>query len=260
MLPALVSVPMQLHAMHEGMPPNPAISAWIYAASMLLGLLLVPLYAGYIQLINAAEHGLPARIRDIFRPYGRGDAWRLIGYGLVLMVIYVAFVGLVVVTAGSGIVHWYIELVTAQANHQLPATGLPDGFGTAIALFVVVWIFMIGVHAIGLGQIALRERSVFGAIGDGLLGALKNLLPLLLFAVSLVLAMVAAVIIFALVAMLLVLLGKLVGIWLVLVLLIPLYIAMLLMMFATIYGVMYHLWRDVCGDDTAADLTPALAA
>ena len=34
------------------------------------------------------------------------------------------------------------------------------------------------------------------------------------------------------------------------------YIAMMLMMF----GVMYHLWRDVCGDDTVTGMAPSLAA
>jgi hypothetical protein len=28
-------------------------------------------------------------------------------------------------------------------------------------------------------------------------------------------------------------------------------------MYAVMFGVMYHLWRDVCGDDAAAGLAPA---
>lgn len=227
---------------------------------MLLSLLIVPLYAGYVQVVDAAEQGLPARARDIFKPYRHGEALRLIGYGLALMVVYVAMIGIIIAATGGGIVTWYMQVLTAQASHQLPPTALPDGFGIAMALFTLLGLFMMSFYAISLGQVALRRRSVFGAIGDGLLGALKNLLPLLVFVVSLVLACVVVAVAIALVAVLLALLGKLVGSWLVLVLVIPLYIAMMLMMFAVMFGVMYHLWRDVCGDDIVTGLASPIAA
>jgi hypothetical protein len=125
---------------------------------------------------------------------------------------------------------------------------------------VVLGIFMMGFYSISLGQVALRQRSVFGAIGDGLIGALKNLLPLLVFAVSLVLVWIVAAIAIVIVAALLALIGKLVGAWLVFALIVPLYIAVLLMMFTVMFGVMYHLWRDVCGDDIVADMALPIAA
>ncbi len=258
LLPALITMPMQFHAISAGTPQSPATFGWMMALSMLFGLLIVPLYAGYLQVVDAAERGLPARARDIFKPYQQGEAWRLIGFGLTIGVVYVAVLGIIIAVSGGGIAGWYMQVLAAQATHQ-PPPGWPQGFGIAIALFTVLVLFMLGFYAISLGQIALGRRSVFGAIGDGIVGALKNVLPLLVFAVSLVLAWIAVAIAIGLVALLLALLGKLVGPWLIIVLVIPLYVAMALTMFGVMFGVMYHLWRDVCGDDIVPDMTPATA-
>jgi hypothetical protein len=260
LLPALISLPMQLHAATAGTPLNPTTFLGIMAVSMLISLLLVPLQAGYLQLVDAAERGLPAHALDIFKPYRQGEALRLIGFGLAVIVVYVAIIGLIfVVTTGGGTADWYIQALAAQANHQ-PPPALPNGFGIAIALFIVLWLLIMGFLAISLGQVALGRRNVFGAIGDGLIGAAKNVLPLLVFGVSAILAWICVMIAFLLVAGLLTLLGKFVGAWLVLVLMAPLYIALLLGMFMVMFGTIYHLWRDVCGDDIVPDMAEAIAA
>lgn len=260
MLPSLVTLPMQFQALQPGTPPSPSTIVWLMVGSVLLGLLIVPLYAGYLQLIDAVERGRPARVLDIFEPYRQGDAWRLIGYGVALILAYVAMVGIVIVATGGGIARWYMQALTAGATHQPAPTTLPDGFGIAMALFVVLGLFMVGFYAVSLGQVALRRRSVLGAIGDGLVGALKNLLPLLVFAVSAVLAWMIVAIAFGVLALLLALLGKFIGAWLVLVLITPLYIALLLALFAVMFAVTYHVWRDVCGDDIESDTVPSIAA
>lgn len=258
-LPSLITMPMQLHSAKAGIPLSPAAFGWIMAGSALVGLLIVPLYAGYLQVIDAAERGLPARARDIFKPYRQGEAWRLIGYGLVMLVVYIALLGIIVAATGGSIAHWYMQVLAAQANHLPPPTALPDGFGTAMALLTVVGLFMMGFYAISLGQIALGERSVFGAVGDGMIGALKNLLPLLVFAVNLVIAWIVVIIAFVLVAIVLALLGKFVSVWLAIALLVPLYIVVVLGIFTVMFGVMYCLWRDVCGDDVASGTATSIA-
>ena len=260
LLPSLITWPMQFHAISAGTPLGPAAFGWIMAISMLFGLLIVPLYAGYLQVVDAAERGLPARARDIFKPYRQGEALRLIGYGLVVIVVYIVTFGIIILATGGGIASWYMQVLTAQASHLPPPTALPDGFGITIALFMLLGLLMMGFYAISLGQVALRQRGVFGAIGDGMIGALKNLLPLLVFAVSLVLVWIVMAIVFMIVAFLLIMLGKLVGTWLMLVLLIPLYIALFLLMFTVMFGVMYYLWRDVCGDDIVPGMPPPFAA
>ncbi|MGH8216400.1 MAG: hypothetical protein ACREPZ_12005 [Rhodanobacteraceae bacterium] len=259
LLPSLPTLLIQFHLLGAGTPQSPAILLWLMPIGALFGLLIVPLYAGYLQVIDAAEHGLPARARDIFKPYRQGEALRLIGYGLALIAIYIVMLGIIIAAAGRGIASWYMQVLTAQVNHQ-PPPGLPQGFGIAMALLTVLGLFMVGLYSVSLGQVALRRRGVFGAIGDGLAGALKNLLPLLVLAVSVVLAWIVVVIALAIVVGLLALIGHFVGAWLMLVLIIPVYIALVLVTFAVMFGVMYYLWRDVCGDDTAHGVDQAIAA
>lgn len=251
LLPTLLTLPMQWGTLQAGAQPDTTTFAVIMAISAIAGLLLIPLYAGYLRVIDAAERGQPARARDIFKPYREGDALRLIGYGLAMVGLYIVMFTIVIAATSRGLMHWYMQVVTAQAHHQPPPASLPDGFGIAFTLLFVLCLFMGGVYAISLGQVTLRRRSVFGAIGDGFAGTLKNLLPLLVFTVSFVVAWIIVGIVIVLLAGLLALLGKLVATWLVLVLVVPLYIILMVMLFAVMFGVMYHLWRDVCGDDNA---------
>ena len=260
MLPTLITLPIQFYLLHAGMPPQSGVFRWIPILSMLLGLLAVPLYAGYLQVVNEVEHGALPRVSDIIKPYREGKALRLIGYGLLMLVIYFAILAIVLVAAGGGTAHWYMQAVTAQADHQQPPIGLPDGFWITLLLFMVVAIFMMGFYSISLGQLTLRNRSVFGAIGDGLIGALKNVLPLLMLAVSLVVIWIGVALCFGILAFVLAMIGKLVGPWLIFVLIVPLYIALLLVAFTAMFGVMYHLWHDVCGEDIVPGITEPVAA
>lgn len=251
LVPSLLSLPLQLSLRNGGASPGATVFIWILAGSMLLGLLIVPLYAGYLQVIDAAERGQPARARDVFKPYRQGEALRLIGYGVALIVIYIALFGIVIVATGSGIVGWYMQALSAQANHQLPPA-LPHGFGLTFLLLMLAGLFVMGFYSISLGQVALRRRGVFNAIGDGLMGALKNLLPLLVLAFSLLVAWIIVVIALVIVIGVIALIGKFAGAWLILLLGIPIYIAMMLLVFAVMFAVMYYMWRDVCDGDTAS--------
>jgi len=257
LVPSLVTLPLQFSTMRTGAQPDMATVGWIMAVSVLAGLLLIPLYAGYLQVIDAAERGLPARARDIFQPYRQGDAPRLIGYGLAMFALYIAAFGIVIVATGGGIARWYMAAMSAQLHHlPPPPVALPDGFGVMVASLMVLGLFIMGAYAISLGQVALRRRKVFAAIGDGVAGALKNVLPLLVFAISMLVAGLLFAIVIVLLAGLLTLLGKLVGTWLVLLLVIPLYVAVMVALYATMFGTSYYLWRDVCG---GGDHMPAVA-
>lgn len=259
MVPSLAMLPFQFHVAATGAPPNPTLFTGIMAGSMLLGLLLVPLYAGYLQVIDAAERGLPAGIGGIFNLYRHGGALRVIGYGVALVVIYLALVGIVILAAGHGIVSWYMQVLAAQTSH-VPPPGLPQGFGIAMALFTVMALFMMGFYSVSLGQVALGDRSVLNAIGDGFLGALKNLLPLIVLAISLIVAWIVLLVVFVIVGFIIGMLGVFVGKWLLFALLIPMYIVLGLVVFAVMFGVMYHLWRDVCGGDTLPGTAQTMAA
>lgn len=259
LLPTLITLPLQVRASITGAPLDPITYGLTMVFAMLLGLLLVPMYAGFLQLIDAADRGQPARAFDVFNPYREGDALRLIGFGLAIIALYVLIFAIVIAVTGGGLVGWYMQAMTAQAGHQ-PPPALPDGFGVAMALLAVLWLFMIGFYAISLGQVSLNRRSVFGAISDGAGGALKNLLPLITFTVAAVLAWIALTLVILIAVLLLALIGKLVGAWLTFAVVVPIYIALLLTMFTWMFGSMYYLWRDVCGHDGSTDATPMITA
>jgi hypothetical protein len=69
--------------------------------------------------------------------------------------------------------------------------------------------------------------------------------------VSVTVAWIVVVIALVLVVGAVALRGKVVGGWLTIVLAVPLYIALMLTAFVVMFGAIYHLWRDVCGDDAA---------
>jgi hypothetical protein len=250
-IPALITLPLQWYALRSATPLSPLTVGGIMAISMLLSLLVLPFYAGYLQVVEVAEQGLPARAGGIIKPYREGKALRVIGYGVVMLVIYVAMFAAIIAATGGGFAHWYMQVLTAQAHHLPPPTALPNGFGITLLLFMVALLFMMGFYAISLGQVALGNRSVLGAIGEGVIGALKNLLPLLMLTVALLLLWIAVGLGFGILALVLIFIGKLVGPWLVVVLLFPLYIALFLTTFTAMFGVMYHLWRDVCTTEAA---------
>ena len=260
LLPSLVTLPLQMSAVEPGGAPDMAKLGAVMAISMLGGLLLVPLFAGFLRVIDAADRGRPASAFDVFKPYRQGETLRLVGYGLAMLLVYAVMFAVVVAVAGGELARWYMQVLATQGQGTSPA--LPEGFGLGIATMGVLGLLVMGIYAISLGQVALGGRSVLGAIGDGVVGSLKNVLPLLVFAVCVVLAWLVVAIVFGLLFGLLALLGALVSKWLVLVLVVPLYIALLLGVFVVMFGVMYHLWRDVCGDDAAPapGLDDALAA
>lgn len=217
-------------------------------------LLLAALMVGFLRLIDAVENGRDARASDVFAAFrDTGTSLRAIGFVVLLAIVQnvliVALVGLLAKGVGS----WYLQNMQASVAGaaQAPMTSLPDGFGIAFIVVLVISLFGYAVQAIGLGQIALRRSSVGSALADGVSGAAKNLLPLLVLAVVVVAACIVLALGIALLAMLIGVLAKIAGVWLAVVLGVPLYIAAVVAMYVVMFGVMYSLWRDVSGDGEA---------
>ena len=260
LVPSLLTVPLQLSA-----TATPGRILAVFAISMLLGLLLAPLYGGLLSIIDAAERGRPAKATDVFAPYrAGGGAVRLIVFAIGMLVVYAASVAIVIGVAGTGIVHWYMDLLAAQAAKVPPTEAmqhLPAGFGTAAALFAVFWLLLMGVYGVGFGQVAIARRAPLAALKDGFVGSIKNLLPLLMLVVGMIIATIAILLAFVVLIGLAALLAKLVGMWVMFVIGVPVYIALVLVMYVVMFGVMYFMWRDICGgSDTRPETVAAMAA
>lgn len=257
LVPSLLTLPLQL-----GGTPSPTRMLAGVVVSIVLGLALAPLYGGLIGLIDAAERGRAAKATDVFAPYrSGGGALRMVGFVIAMLGVYVLMLLVIAGIAGTGVFHWYMQIVAAQGKPTPELMQLPAGFGTAVALLMVFWLLVMGIYAVGFGQVTLAGRSPLAALKDGFVGSLKNLLPLLVMAISLAVACLLVALGFGILAAIAALLGKLGGIWLTLLLLIPLYAALVLVLYVVMFGVMYFMWRDICGgSDTSPQTVAAMAA
>ena len=217
-------------------------------------LLLAALMVGYLRLIDAVESARDARAVDVFAALrDTGTSLRAIGFVVLLAIVQNVLIVVLVGALAKGVGNWYLENMQASmaGATQAPMTSLPDGFGIAFIVVLVISLFGYAVQAIGLGQIALRRSSIGSALADGVSGAAKNLLPLLVLAVVVVGACIVLALGVGLLAMLIGVLAKIAGTWLAVLLGVPLYVAAVVAVYVVMFGVMYSLWRDVSGDGEA---------
>lgn len=253
---ALALVPSLLQmGLQSALSGSPQSAMVVGGLATLASLVVFPLLiGGVLRVIDAAEHGRPTAPGAVFEPFraGRGGG-RLVGFGLLMSALYLLVFGVLVGTLGEGLPEWYAQVMQLQveaAGRPIQPGDLPDpppGLGKVLGLGLLLGMFLGGAYAIGFGQVALGGRGVLGAVRDGLAGALRNLLPIVVLAVLSVLALFALFLVLMLVGGLLMLVGSLVHPALGMLLVAPLYLGMILLMYVVMFGVMYHMWRDVCG-------------
>lgn len=243
-----------------GGEPTPG-SAASYLSSLLLTvpilLVMSCLMVGFLRLIHATEHGQPAVATDILQGFRDiHTSLRTFAFMLLLVVAQnLALVALLKLISPDTLALYMQGMAgpTPDTAQALPT--LPEGFGAAMALIWIVALLAYAVQGLGIGQIALGGRSVGTALRDGAAGAIKNLPALLVLLAVTAAAAVAAIVVGMLVVMLLGVLAKLLGAWVAFVIGVPLYLALVMVMVVIAFGVMYFMWRDVCGDATAAPAT-----
>ena len=255
MVVALVpSIVQQLALLALGPDNVQAVLAVGVVATLVMIVVFPLLIAGFLRVIDAAENGRPTRATALFDTFRAGSGrGRIIGTGLLLMLVYLALLALVLGIAGRDVVAWYWEVISLMQSATPGTTPdvppLPDGMGRVAGLLLLVMMVSGGLYAIGFGQVALNGRGAGGALADAVTGTLKNVLPLLVLTVLGLVAILLASIAIALVGGLLMLLGSLVSPALGMALAVPVYLAFMVIMYVVMFGVMYFLWRDVCGPE-----------
>lgn len=259
MVAALVPGVLQVFA-HALLRPGPGLAAVIAALTTVVSVILLgPLMGGYLRVIDASERGVPAHAADVLAPFRDAhDARRMIVFSFVMLLVQLgAFTVIMAIFGGvmEALQAWSASLAellqNAKPGQQPAVPAPPEGVGGLFSLAGLFALFVAAVFAIGLGQLVLRGRSVGAALLEGLSGASRNLLPLLVMAVVIIAAAMAASLAALLVATVLSLLHPTLGVLAVLLL----YLGAMLALYAVMFGVMYHFWRDVAGDTPA----PAIA-
>ena len=236
---------------------SPGIVQWVNGLAMLLVAVLFPLFCGgYLRIVDAIRHDRHVSAWDIFALFQPGSGGtRVVLVGLGFFLLTMLFMALIFFTVGHGVGTWYMQLMSATAKGAATSSAAPefpdDGFALAVALLTVYFIFYSAAFAIGMGQAALRERPVMAAIRDGIVGAVKNVLPLLVLTICGLVAYLVFAVGGGVVVVMLGVLVVMVSPALAALLVIPLYAVMMMVIYTVMFGVMYALWQDVAGADQA---------
>lgn len=255
MVAALIPGFLQAFA-HAVLKPGPGAATIIAAlATVMAVVLLGPLMGGYLRIIDRSERGEPAHAADVLAPFRNAhDAQRLIGFSFIMLLVQLGALSLLFALFGHALQNlqdWYLRVAellqhaTPGKPAQLPPP--PEGLGGLFSLGGLFALFVAAVFAVGFGQVALHGRNLGAALLDGLAGAARNLLPLLVMAAVAFALMMAAGLMLVLVAGILGLLHPVLAVAVFL----PLYMVFVLVLYVVMFGVMYHLWRDVAGDPPA---------
>ncbi len=259
LIPSVLQIVLQL-VFKESPSAIVAVMAITTVVSMIVTALLI---GGLLRVIHAAENGQPTHATAIFDTFRDGHLRsRLIGFGVLMMVIYLGVFVAVISLFGQDFMRWYWELITSAQALQAGAAAvpppnladMPEGLGRVMAVGALFALFMGGVYAIGFGQVALADRRVGEAFADGLRGASKNVLPIVVLATVSVLGMLVLTLGVVLVAGIITLIAGMISKALALVLLVPIYFGMILLIYVVMFGVMYFMWRDICADAPSAPL------
>jgi hypothetical protein len=257
MVAALIPGFLQAFA-HAVLKPGPGAATIIAALTTVLAVVLLgPLMGGYLRVVDRSERGEPAQAADVIAPFRNAhDAKRLIGFSFIMLLVQLGALSLLFAIFGHALQNlqdWYLRVAellqhaTPDKPAQLPPP--PDGLGGLFSLGGLFALFVAAVFAVGFGQVALQGRNLGAALVDGLAGAARNLLPLLVMAAVAFALMMAAGVVLVLVAGILGLLHPVLAVAVFL----PLYMVFVLVLYVVMFGVMYHLWRDVAGDQAAPE-------
>lgn len=219
---------------------------------MVVGAVIHPvLGAGFLRLMAAVEHGRPVGALSLLDAFRRDQGVsRVVVTGLCLTAIYVLFLALLWLTVAPDLGSWYMQIMALgphPARDALPA--LPHGTGTAVAIAIVFFIFYSAAYAIAMGQAAMRAQAPMEALRDGVVGAFKNVLPLLVLALTSMVGLVVFAVALGIALLIVGALLSLISKALAMVLIIAVYLGIVLLAYVVIFGVMYAMWRDVAGDE-----------
>lgn len=246
LLGLFMAIPTMLQMLLK--PRGAWILLWLGVTTLMFGLLYPVLFGGFMRIVDGSRNGRPVSAWTVFEPFRTGQGWpRLVVFGLCMTVMYLVFLAIVLMTVGRGMLHWYMQFLQQQADagalHALPT--LPTGFGTTFALLTVFFIFYGGAYAIGICQAALRGKEPLAAFRDGITGAFRNVLPLVVLAICGVLAFIVFAVAVGIVMAILILLANLISKVAAIAAVVLVYVVMLLLMVPFMMGVNYAIWHDV---------------
>lgn len=232
---------------------QPGTLVYLYGYVLLIYLLLAPLYAGWLLLCRQTSDGADASALTPFSPYANRAAWVKLACLLVIgIVIYAAAVylfELLMLAFGIDMQAAARSVDPNAGGNAMAVLNLGAGYWTALCFSIAFNILLQFALYLGFTHGALARDGVFTSLRAGLLGVLKNLLPIVVFTVLVFIIIVVVVIVGVLAGILLM--------WLSDVLAATIGFAMLLLLLLYGYPVtsafLYYFWSGILGDVPEAE-------
>ena len=255
MIPSLITMPIQVT-----MPGDMRAFYAALAIAMVAGLALSPVFAGFLQVIDAIERGRPVRARDVFGAYRTGVAKRSILFSLAMMVVYLAVVALGMLIAVGEFRDAYLNLLTTGVPASMEGMDTETLRTAMLRMFGLVFLLMLpvaGMWAIGFGQIAIGGRGVGQSLADGVSGALKNFVPMLILAVMILVGGFVLMLLIGLVLVVLSAIANYIHEYVAFAVIVPIYFAIVMAFYVVIFALAYYFWRDVCAPNADPEVAHA---
>lgn len=215
-----------------------------------------PLLGGLFRMVDATDRGQPAAATDVFNAYGRGHgARRMILTSLVYSLAYLAIAALMLLTPLGQFFREYFVIAMATPVGGEPDMAALQALIAKASPAMFLWLPVVGIvlatwlHAsmLSLATAALRDVDVPTAVVAGVLGAIRNFLPLLGFLLVLGVAGFFAALLAGLVLGLLLALLAMASPVLVVLVMFPLMFLVMLGVYAMLFAFYYHAWREIFG-------------
>ncbi|MGB8635166.1 MAG: hypothetical protein WCD66_10675 [Rhodanobacteraceae bacterium] len=249
----MIPVSMVMGSMQLAVGSQSALWGITYLAGILGTLVVYPvLMGGYLRMIDQRERGVEAGASMLLQPLNKGAGGaRLARFGLAMSLVYLLLLAVTYFSFGRGLIDWYMQVLSMQMSGaktpSMPA--VPDNFAGAVLIMCVLGCFAGAILSLGTAQVALRGAEPLMALGDAVRGVFRNLLPLLVLGLCLLLAALAFFVVIFVVLSMVVLIAKLVGVLLAVLLVLVLYLFLMFVGNAVFMGVVYAMWDDIAGGD-----------
>lgn len=155
--------------------------------SMIISALMAPIMGGLIIAARDVSEGKSLEFSYLFAGF-KANGKKLIGFGLVYQVIYIAIVSVIVVSMGATDI-FSMMLGQAEDPEAVVAQNFDAYMIMGLAGTVIGFVFWLGIPLV-----AIQDQGIVESFRSSLTGCVRNILPLIVYVLALIFWVIVAVI------------------------------------------------------------------
>ena len=148
------------------------------ATSLLMTPMIAGLYIGAEQVRNGEAQSV--RFGHLFAAFKAGKGLRLVGFGLVYLVLYIAMMAAVLFAVGASDL---LPLVMGQQGSEIDPPAM-QGLLIGVLAMAVMGVFFTMIYWFAVPLITFQNQGMFEAMINSLKGCLKNIWPITLYGLA----------------------------------------------------------------------------